>query len=369
MTIFEGDAGRTTAALAAATAGYGIAGSSFDAAQMRFVIADGYVGALLLAGRITDAIDATEKIRLQAVDVPGLAQILISVLAGKTAAAAGRLDVAGALLEPAVGLIFSFGDTNGFGYQYNLPCIVTLAMRGMTVEAAAALARPRYPSWRYLDYEYDIATAWVAACRGAIGEAIRTALAGAERACTKGQFAAEVTCLQTATQFGDPSCGPRLGELENLVEGPRVGVAARYANALHDGDGAALSTVSKEFEEMGDLVAAIDAASHAAIAYRARDLRGSSLHCSTRAQALAEQCGGARTPAFLQSSAPLPLTPREREIVMLLGEGLSSKAVADRLILSVRTVESHIYNAMAKTGTTSREELAALMPPANPPMQ
>ena len=55
-----------------------------------------------------------------------------------------------------------------------------------------------------------------------------------------------------------------------MVEGPRVGLAARFAEALHAGDGAELAAVSEEFEQMGDLVAAVDAAAHAAIAYRAR---------------------------------------------------------------------------------------------------
>lgn len=56
----------------------------------------------------------------------------------------------------------------------------------------------------------------------------------------------------------------------------------------------------------------------------------------------------------------MPLTSREREIGVLIGEGFSSRAVAYRLRLSVRTVENHIYRAMAKTGATSREELAAM---------
>ena len=108
---------------------------------------------------------------------------------------------------------------------------------------------------------------------------------------------------------------------------------------------------------MGDLVAAVDAAAHAALAYRRQDLRGSALGCSTRAEALAEHCGGVSTPALRQASERLPLTDREREIVMLLGEGLSSPAIAERLTLSARTVEGHIYRAMAKTRTTSRDEL------------
>jgi DNA-binding CsgD family transcriptional regulator len=81
----------------------------------------------------------------------------------------------------------------------------------------------------------------------------------------------------------------------------------------------------------------------------------------TRAEALARRCG-ATTPALRHASEPLPLTDRETEIVMLIGEGMSNREVAERLTLSVRTVESHIYRAMAKTGTTSREELAALLP-------
>ena len=151
-------------------------------------------------------------------------------------------------------------------------------------------------------------------------------------------------------------------ELESIVEGPRVGLAARFAAALRDGDAAELSSVSEEFERMGDLVAAVDAAAHAALAYRRQDIRGSALGCSTRAEALADQCGGASTPALRQASEPLPLTDREAEIVMLIGEGLSNRAVAERLTLSVRTVESHIYRAMLKTGTTSRDELVALLP-------
>ncbi len=168
-------------------------------------------------------------------------------------------------------------------------------------------------------------------------------------------------CLQIATQFGYQSGAARLRELESIVEGPRVGLAARFAAALHDGDGAELATLSEEFERIGDLVAAVDAAAHAAIAYRRRDKRGSALGCSTRADALAAQ-SGATTPALRQATEALPLTDRETEIVMLIGEGLSNRAIAERLTLSPRTVESYVYRAMMKTETTSREELAALIP-------
>jgi DNA-binding CsgD family transcriptional regulator len=357
------DAGRATEAVAVADAGYAVATRSLDAPHMRFNIADAEVGALLLAGQISDALDVAERTQQQAAHLPGAAQLLGAAVAGRAALGAGDLHSACLLLEQAAeGL--SASHPVGWGYRYRIPHATAMAIRGSTEEAAAALAAldkvPR--RFRSLDYEQSLARAWVAAGQGAVTEAITILLAAAERAKATGRFAAEVLCLQTATQFGDRSSALRLRELESIVEGPRAGLAARFAAALHDGDAAELSSVSEEFERMGDLVAAVDAAAHAAAAYRRQDKRGSALGCSTRAGALADRCGGASTPALRQATETLPLTDREAEVVMLVSEGLSNRAVAERLTLSVRTVESYLYRAMLKTGTTSRDELAALLP-------
>jgi DNA-binding NarL/FixJ family response regulator len=52
------------------------------------------------------------------------------------------------------------------------------------------------------------------------------------------------------------------------------------------------------------------------------------------------------------------LTDREREILTLLAEGLSNKAIAARLYLSVRTVEGHLANLYTRLGVHSRTEAA-----------
>ena len=65
------DAGRTTEAVAVAEAGYTVATRSLDAPHMRFNIADAHVSALLLAGRVADALDVAERMRQQAADLPG----------------------------------------------------------------------------------------------------------------------------------------------------------------------------------------------------------------------------------------------------------------------------------------------------------
>lgn len=202
--------------------------------------------------------------------------------------------------------------------------------------------------------------------QGAITEAISTLLTAAESAAAKRQFAAEVMCLQTAVQFGDHSAAARLAELESIVEGPRVKLASRFASALADSDAPELEEVSVEFEQMGDLVAAVDAAAHACLAFRHGDRRGSALGCSARAEALA-QGGGISTPALREVSEPLPLTAREREIIRLLGSGSSTRDVAERLCVSARTVEGHIYRAMTKTGAETREELIKLLSPDQSP--
>lgn len=66
--------------------------------------------------------------------------------------------------------------------------------------------------------------------------------------------------------------------------------------------------------------------------------------------------------AFLADSsararASDPLTPREREVAGLVAEALSNRDIAERLVLSERTVESHVRSILAKTGLATRTEL------------
>ncbi|MGJ5828247.1 LuxR family transcriptional regulator [Streptomyces ossamyceticus] len=55
------------------------------------------------------------------------------------------------------------------------------------------------------------------------------------------------------------------------------------------------------------------------------------------------------------------LTARELEIAELVAQGLTSRAIADRLYVSRRTVETHVSRVFRKTGVSSRTALAALM--------
>jgi DNA-binding CsgD family transcriptional regulator len=55
------------------------------------------------------------------------------------------------------------------------------------------------------------------------------------------------------------------------------------------------------------------------------------------------------------------LTARERAIAELVTHGLSNRAIAEQLFLSIKTVESHLARIFAKLGVSSRASVAALL--------
>jgi DNA-binding NarL/FixJ family response regulator len=57
---------------------------------------------------------------------------------------------------------------------------------------------------------------------------------------------------------------------------------------------------------------------------------------------------------------PLPLTPREREILGLVASGLQNKEVAEKLGVSLATVRNHVHNILDKLGLHSKLEAVAL---------
>ena len=61
-----------------------------------------------------------------------------------------------------------------------------------------------------------------------------------------------------------------------------------------------------------------------------------------------------------QSTPDFDLTPRERELLALMVEGLSNPDIAERLVVSRSTVKFHVSSILSKLGASSRTEAVAL---------
>jgi DNA-binding NarL/FixJ family response regulator len=68
-----------------------------------------------------------------------------------------------------------------------------------------------------------------------------------------------------------------------------------------------------------------------------------------------------RRPGRMTASALDGLTRREREVIELVGRGLSNKQIADRLYIQVATVKSHVHSILTKLGLDRRAEVVALL--------
>ena len=53
----------------------------------------------------------------------------------------------------------------------------------------------------------------------------------------------------------------------------------------------------------------------------------------------------------------LGVTSREVDVLILLSRGLTNAAISEQLFLSPRTVETHVTNLLAKSGTANRQQL------------
>lgn len=69
-----------------------------------------------------------------------------------------------------------------------------------------------------------------------------------------------------------------------------------------------------------------------------------------------------RGPSTLTRRNPAGLTARQVEVLRLVAEGLTNAEIAERLVLSVRTVDTHVGAVLAKLGVATRAEATRLAP-------
>ncbi|MFG2351707.1 response regulator [Streptomyces phaeochromogenes] len=178
-----------------------------------------------------------------------------------------------------------------------------------------------------------------------------------------------------------------VGDAENVEHALARGPALRPDVAvldvrLPDGDGI---TVCRELRsQMPELAvlmltsfddeeALLDAIMAGASGYVLKQIKGSDLVSAVRTvasgQSMLDPATTARLMASLRADPAGPpavapelasLSPRERDILALIGDGLTNREIGKRLFLSEKTVKNHISRLLAKLGVQRRVQAAVL---------
>lgn len=242
----------------------------------------------------------------------------------------------------------------------NLSMAAVLAGDLPAAEAAQAAAQESVSgSSRLFELVPAISQAWVSAGRGETSRAVELAMKAAELAGSRGQLQFRMVALHDVVRLDAARLvADQLAETAANTEGVLAPVYAAHGRALAAGDASGLDAVAARFADIGALLFAAEAATHAARAHRADGSLSSAAAADNKARAWAQKCEDARTPALDLPSQPRFLTSRETEIARMAAAGLTSRIIAERLVVSIRTVDNVLHGVYAKLGITGRHELA-----------
>lgn len=337
--------------------------TSFQASHMRFWFGAVYGRACRLTGRIDEFLIAAKQLAESARDVPGLAYANLAFLLGQTELVRGAAGDAVKLLHEAQAGVQRHSVTTGLHPASCFALAEAHAKLGHSAEASEAAANARAcvpPDYLFMHTGLALATGWAQATSGCLTDAVETARAAAAQARERTQPTHELACIQAAAQWGDFCGAQRARELAVALSLPIANTVAQHAESLRDNDGDGLLAAASQYRALGDRAAAADTAAQAAAMFTRNDRGKRALYAAALARELADECGGLNTPA-MRSRVGIPLSGRQRGVVELVVAGLSNREIAERLVMSVRTVEGHVYRACQRVGAQSREELASIL--------
>jgi DNA-binding CsgD family transcriptional regulator len=317
------------------------------ATEQSYVITNMLAGkarALVLTGRLSEASVAAEE----SVDIARLirsGQQLVFGLTQACLAAAWAGDTDTALAHAREAMATGAGTDEAWGCMARHAHAVALFQAGLLEEGTQAV---REACTDYTDTTTLLALcelmSWASATRGQTEEAAHWA----ERART------------TAHHGYDLEEG-----LAKLAEAHASGssLLAREAAGLLAVQpidrGRALLCAGVAAAEEGDRDAALKDLRDAASIFEERGTHGLLAHTVREQRRL-----GMRVPSRekgRRGSGPYGLSPRELEVALLVAEDYGNQQIADKLVISVRTVETHLSNIFAKLDVTSRVGVAGAM--------
>jgi ATP/maltotriose-dependent transcriptional regulator MalT len=272
----------------------------------------------------------------------------------------GKPVTAAALLQEAIG---RHGTLSMYGFRSLLHSsrAWALAWSGRPTEALEEVleARRWHVPTRFFDAELDMVEALALAAVDRRSRAVALAVEARERAKACGGWSYAALAAYLAVRLVPTA--EHLAELRHTmgrVDGAPAELALAHAEALFAGNPRQLQTVAERAIEQGELLLAVEMLESAVLRAPAAMTRTEQVRLDALLERHRAACEGARSPLTPAARAPQELTAREIEIVKLAARNWTSAAISEELVISVRTVESHLYRAYAKLGVRQRDELA-----------
>jgi len=228
-------------------------------------------------------------------------------------------------------------------------------------ESSADRADAATDGFGYIATELPLGRAWALIAAGQYVAARELLLDAAAAAEELGHLPAATWLLHDAVRIGAVDAAVPLEALAARCDSELAAARAAHALALAAGDSWQLAAAAERFEQMGASLLAAEAMAAAADASRREREQRRASALDQRAGELVAQCEGAVTPALARGGEVVPLTDREREIAVLAAAGQSSRAIAETLFLSVRTIDNHLGRIYDKLGVSNRAELASAL--------
>jgi DNA-binding NarL/FixJ family response regulator len=358
--------GRIADSVAAAQRGLDLAQSMAD----DFVDTSQYLFHMLTALVDDGQVAHAEELALGALDDPGgqtdrFARAFVAVSLGRIYRMRGRPETASRWFREAVGA-FDAVHRTGFAAWAFAGLAAVRAEAGDLDGARSAAERCRalrdHPI-RVGTAEVRRSLAWVHVAAGEPDVAARELDAAAEHGLAVGELVHAGKALHDLVRLGRAAqAADRLRGLTRDTDSAILRIYADHAAASLARDRAGLERAAQAFEDLGCEMAAAEIWSEASTLGPDGTVGRPSGAAAKRANILRRRCEGARSPLLASHTSPVDeLSDREREIAGLAATGLVRRQIAERLVISPRTVDSHLQRIYGKLGVTNREALARVL--------
>ncbi|HEY3140373.1 MAG TPA: LuxR C-terminal-related transcriptional regulator [Acidimicrobiales bacterium] len=234
-------------------------------------------------------------------------------------------------------------------------------LAGARESAAGCRARRDHPIGLAAG-EVARALAWELVAAGDLAAAGEAFSAAAQRSLQTGEVLHAAHALHDLARIGWADlAADGLQELAERSDGQLLATFARHATATAAIDVDELEAVAERFSVMGCDLHAAESWSQVARATHVKGKSRRSAAAHRQALACRRQCEGARTPLLAATTRVMDLSRREREIAQLARSGMRRREIAEHLVISPRTVDSHLQRIYRKLGVEDRAGLAVAM--------